>query len=103
VFRLFSTKPQPAGSTCHGPGQLQLLGLWAIPSTESGPPTTPGHLQPIFSYIDSQAPPPLRVYVHGYGVYALVVCTLFLDFDQDLDSRSNLLVLFLYCRRGGEY
>ena len=28
---------QPAGGTCHGPGQLQLLGLWAIPSTESGP------------------------------------------------------------------
>jgi hypothetical protein len=37
VFLLFSTKPQLAGATCHGPGQLQLLGLWAIPSTESGP------------------------------------------------------------------
>jgi hypothetical protein len=40
VFRLSLTKPQPAGGTCHGPGQLQLLGPWAInvsiPSTESG-------------------------------------------------------------------
>jgi hypothetical protein len=85
------------------PRPTAIIGSVGNPFDRVWPPTTPGHLQPIFSYIDSQAPPPLRVYVHGYEVYALVVCTLFLDFDQDLDSRSNLLVLFLYCRRGGEY
>jgi hypothetical protein len=79
VFRLFSTKPQPAGGTCHGPGQLQLLGLWAIPSTESGPQP------PLVTYNPSSltltpSPPPLYVcmymgvrcrllwYVRGYVV-----------------------------------
>ena len=48
VFRLFSTKPQPASGTCDGPGQLH---YWVCgnPFDRVWPPTTPGHLQPIFS------------------------------------------------------
>ena len=35
VFRLLSTKPR--GGPCHGPQRAAFSGLWAIPSTESGP------------------------------------------------------------------
>ena len=59
VFRLLSTKPQPSGGTMSRSQRTALSGLWAIPST--GPPTTSGHLQPIFSCVDSRGTPLVRV------------------------------------------
>jgi len=40
VYRLLSTKLQPADGTCLDPEPAAIKGLWAIPSTESG---TPNH------------------------------------------------------------
>ena len=38
-------------------------------------PTTTGHLQPVFSCVDSRGTHPLRVYVREYGTHTHVVCT----------------------------
>ena len=53
----------PTGGTvaCHGPGQLRSLGSVGNPFDRVWPPTTSGDLQPIFSHIDSQALPPIRL------------------------------------------
>ncbi len=37
MFRLLSTKLQPPGGPLSRPQRAALSGLWAIPSTESGP------------------------------------------------------------------
>ena len=55
----FRTKPHPIGGRGHGPGQLRSLGLWAIPSTESGPQPLLVTSNPSSLPLDPQPPPPI--------------------------------------------
>ena len=60
----FRTKPQPTAELVTVPANCVSSGLWAIPSypfDQVWPPTTSGDLRSIFSTIDSQHPPPLRL------------------------------------------
>ena len=51
------------------------LGSVGNPFDRVWPPTTSGHLQPIFSCVDSRGTHPLCVYVREYGTHTHVVCT----------------------------
>jgi len=69
VFRLLSTKPQPPGGTMSRPPAGCALGAVGNPFDRVWPPTTSGHLQPIFSCVDSRGTHPLCVYVREYGMW----------------------------------
>ena len=66
---IINQTPAAGGDHCHGPQRAALSGLWAIPSTESWPPTTSGHLQPIFPCVDSRGTHLLWVCVREYGMW----------------------------------
>jgi hypothetical protein len=68
-FSLLSTKPQSPGGTMSRPPTDCVFGSVGNPFDRVWPPTTSGHLQPIFSCVDSRGTHPLCVYVREYGMW----------------------------------
>ena len=63
------------GPLSRPPAGCALCGSVGNPFDRVWLPTTTGHLQPVFSCVDSRGTHPLRVYVREYGTHTHVVCT----------------------------
>ena len=71
----YQPNPSRRGGPLSRPPAGCALGSVGNPFDRVWPPTTSGHLQPIFSCVDSRGTHPLCVYVREYGTHTHVVCT----------------------------